>query len=71
MFQLDAYILGFEHLKALYAKDEDFGSCLLSVQSTLKVISWSKKVFYLRVHGCVYQGVARESFLLEKYIEVH
>ena len=24
MFQLDACILGFEHLKALYAKDEDF-----------------------------------------------
>jgi len=23
MFQLDALILGFEHLKSLYAKDED------------------------------------------------
>ena len=25
MFQLDACVLSFEHLKALYAKDEDFG----------------------------------------------
>jgi len=25
LFQLDAYALGFEHLKALYAEDEDFG----------------------------------------------
>jgi len=25
LFQLDACILGFEHLKTLYGKDEDFG----------------------------------------------
>jgi len=25
LFQLDACILGFEHLKALYENDEDFG----------------------------------------------
>jgi len=25
LFQLDACVLGFEHLKALYDKDEDFG----------------------------------------------
>jgi len=25
LFQLDTYILGFEHLKCLYAEDEDFG----------------------------------------------
>ena len=25
LFQLDACVLGFEHLKALYEKDEDFG----------------------------------------------
>ena len=26
MFQLDALILGYEHLKSLYAEDEDRGS---------------------------------------------
>ena len=26
MFQLDALILGFEHLKSLYAEDEDLGN---------------------------------------------
>ena len=26
LFQLDALILGFEHLKSLYAEDEDLGS---------------------------------------------
>ena len=25
MFQLDARVLGFEHLRALYVEDEDFG----------------------------------------------
>jgi len=25
LFQMDALILGFEHLKSLYAKDEDLG----------------------------------------------
>ena len=25
LFQLDACVLGFEHLKALYENDEDFG----------------------------------------------
>jgi len=25
LFQLDACVLGFKHLKALYAEDEDFG----------------------------------------------
>ena len=32
MFQLDAYILGFEHIKPLYAEDEDFGELYTTCQ---------------------------------------
>jgi len=39
LFQLDACILGFEHLKALYQDDEDFGVLYLSVLNIPKGIS--------------------------------
>jgi len=35
LFQLDAYLLSFEHLKALYDKDEDLRSYMLIIPSTL------------------------------------
>ena len=63
LFQLDACVLGFEHLKKLYMLNmKTWESCLLNVQNTPKVISLFKKGFFSRVHDCVYQGIAQGSF---------
>jgi len=36
LFQLDAYLLGFGHVKALYAEDEEFGELIAECSKHLK-----------------------------------
>jgi len=55
LFQLGDCVLGFEHLKALHAKDEDFGDLVVECSEH------PKAYFLSRVNGCVHQGVAQES----------
>ena len=59
MLKLDACILGFKHVKALYAKDEDFGKLFaVRLEYPQKVIFLPKKVSCLNIRGCVYLSVA-------------
>jgi len=58
LFQIDAYIRGFEHLKFLYVDDEDLRSFTKNVKGIPKGTSWSKKDICSMGPACVSQSVA-------------
>ena len=60
LFQLDACVLGFEHLKALYDQDEDFGKIYEECRRHPKEDYLIQK--YSREHGCVFQSVGQGSY---------
>jgi len=69
LFQLDTCVLGFKHLKSLYASDEDFEALYLACQKHPKEDLFIKMGTFSKVHDYVSPGVVHVIELLIR--EVH
>ena len=69
LFQLDACVLGFEHLKLLYSGDEDFGNfMMMHLKNTPKMIIWFKEGFLFKgTRLCVPKCSTRELLIREAH----
>ena len=63
LFQLDACVLGFEHLKALYDQDEDFGKIYEECHRHPKEDYLIQEGYLFKGARCVFQSVGQESYL--------
>jgi len=62
--------MGFEHLKSLYASDEDFRVLYLACQKHPKEDFFIQVGTFSKVQDCVSPGVVRVSYLFRRYMVV-